>query len=74
MIPRNYTERELLGRECRLMREAETEGGRRVPAGTLCAIADVVRGQGITIVTEPCPLCGRRDRLAGGDRNMLRME
>lgn len=73
MIPNKYTGVYLEGKKCRPVRAIKNRGGDEVSPDTVCTIHRVVRGQGITIVTDKCPHCGQSSWITGVSREDLEL-
>lgn len=59
MIPKKYNGEYLIGRKCRPVRSIRNGGGDVISPDTVCKIRNVVRGSGISVITEPCRSCGQ---------------
>ena len=73
MIRKDLSGDELIGRKCRTVCPIQNKSGQGITAETICVIKDVVKGHGITIQTEACPVCGQYAYITGVKREELEL-
>lgn len=71
MITKSYTREKLVGKTAICEEDIRNHGGEGVSKGSLVTIKNIVRGKGITIRTETCPVCGQYAYISGVDRECL---
>ena len=71
MIPKHYPKEKLVGKTAILEENIRNRGGEGLTKGSLVIIKSVVRGRGLTIQAETCPVCGQYAYITGVDRGCL---
>ena len=71
MIPKHYPKEKLVGKTAILEENIRNHGGEGLTKGSLVTIKGVVRGRGLTIQAETCPVCGQYAYITGVDRSCL---
>ena len=71
MIDHRIKGEELIGKKCRPTGTIRNGAGECVSGDTICTIVNVVKGQGIVIMTEKCPCCGQQAYIRRVHRNDL---
>ena len=71
MIPKHYPKEKIIGKTAILEENIRNHGGEGLTKGSLVTIKSVVRGRGLTIQAETCPVCGQYAYITGVDRSYL---